>query len=274
MNDRWENAGAWVGDDLRREVFFFASGGRQLYGSLYAARQPPAGGVALCNSWGFEGNQADQTIHRTALAAARAGGAGLVFHYPGFGDSEGDLGEATMASLVEATVDAVGEASRRLPGVDWTLAGLMFGAAVAALAAQPAGAERLLLVQPALRPSRYLARLERSARRAAIRAPARAGNAYGYPLPHRMLEAGAALDAEIEAVLSRFHGEGAIVRYAEPPLESPAVERFEQILLPGTWRFGARQKPELVRAIRGWLERAGLASAAERRVDAQPGGSR
>jgi len=255
MDDRWGDIGTWIGEGLRREAFFFSSCGRRLYGSLYMSPRPAAGGVAICNSWGFEANQANQTMHRTALAMARAGGAGLVFHYPGFGDSEGDLGEATMETLVAATADAVGEASRRLPGTRWTLVGLMLGAAVAALAAEPSGAERQLLVQPALRPSRYFTRLERSARRAAIRVPARAGNAYGYPLPRRILAAGQAIDASVAAALAKFGGEGAVVRYAEPPLDDPAAERFEQILLPGTWRFGARQKPELARAVRKWLQK-------------------
>jgi alpha/beta superfamily hydrolase len=256
MDDRWGDTGTWVGE-LRREAFFFASGNEQLYGSLYAAVSPtPTAGVAICNSWGFEGNQSDATIHRIALATARAGGAGLVFHYPGFGDSHGDLAEATIETLVGAAVDAVGEASRRLPGVRWTLAGLMFGTSVAALAASRAGIDRLLLIQPVLQPSAYFTRLERSARRAAVRVPARAGNAYGYPLPHRILEDAAAVDATVAGALGEFGGEGAVVRYDEPPRSEPVPERFEDVVIPGRWRFGSRQKPELAKAASGWLRRA------------------
>jgi alpha/beta superfamily hydrolase len=262
MDDRWEDTGDWIGDDLRREAFFFASRGEQLYGSLYAASpasgERPAAGVALCNSWGFEGNQSDATIQRIALAVARAGGAALVFHYPGFGDSHGTIAEATMDSLVSAVVDAVAEACRRLPGTRWTLAGMMFGASVAGLAAERIGIERLLLVQPALQPSRYFARLERSARRAAVRVPARAGNAYGYPLPHRILAAAEQLDAEIAGALDDFDGEGAVVRYAEPPRGEAVPERFEDVVLPGAWRFGARQKPELAKAASECLQRAAV----------------
>lgn len=254
MNNRWGDTETWVGEGLRREVFFFSSGGEQLYGSLYAASSPSLStGVAICNSWGFEGNQSDTTMHMIALGLARAGGAGLIFHYPGFGDSHGDLGEATMDTLADATVDAVEEASRRLPRARWALAGLMLGASVAALATRRATVERLLLVQPVLQPSRYFSRLERSAKRAAVRVPARAGTAYGYPLPRLILRDGDAIDSAVAESLDEFDGEGAIVRYAEPPASDLVPDRFEQVVQPGTWRFGMRQKPDLAKAVVGRL---------------------
>jgi pimeloyl-ACP methyl ester carboxylesterase len=253
-DERWGDTERWVGEDLRREAFFFASGGGRLYGSLYAAAQgDAASGVAICNSWGFEGNQCDRTMHRLALEVARGGGAALIFHYPGFGDSPGEPAETTMEALTEATADAVAEASRRLPGTSWTLAGLMFGAAVAALAAQRAAVERLLLVQPELQLSRYFARLERSARRAAVRVPARAGNAYGYPLPHRILAAAAEIDAAVAQALADFDGQGAVVRYAEPPGSEAVPTRFEDVTMEGRWRFGARQSPYLAETAARWL---------------------
>jgi len=258
MGDRWGDKGRWVGAGLRREAFFFPSRGEQIYGSLYApASTAPVAGVAICNSWGYEGNQSDATVQQVALATARAGGAALLFHYPGFGDSHGEPAEATIDSLVDAAADAVAEASRRLAVSDWTLAGMMFGAAVATLAARRTGAERLLLVQPVLELPPYFARLERSARRAGVRVPARAGNAYGYPLPRRIVDAAAAIDAQLALALAGFGGEGAVVRYAEPPRGEPLPERFEDIVLPGAWRFGARQKPELAEAVSGWLAGAG-----------------
>jgi len=254
MDDRWGDTGTWVGEELRREAFFFTSGDERLYGSLYAAAgRTPRDGVAICNSWGFEGNQSDRTMHRLALAHARAGGAALLFHYPGFGDSPGNLAEASMETLVEAAVDATAEGSRRLPGTSWAPAGLMFGASIAALAARRGTADRLLLVQPALRPSHYFARLERSARRVAVRIPARTGNAYGYPLPRRILTAAPAIDVAVAEALARFGGKGAVVRYAEPARSELIPERFEDVVLSGRWRFGAHQSPELAEAAASWL---------------------
>jgi alpha/beta superfamily hydrolase len=263
MDDRWSDRESWADESIRREAFFFASGGAQLYGSLYAAASPaPDDGVAICNSWGFEANQCDRIMHRLALARARAGEAALIFHYAGFGDSPGDLGEATMEALASAAVDAVAEASRRLPGTSWALAGLMLGASVAALAAGGAGADRLLLVQPALEPSRYFARLERSAKRSAARVPARAGNAYGYPLPHRILEAAPKIDAAVAQALVDFAGRGGVVRHTEPAVGDLVPDRFEQVVLPGTWRFGADPKPALAEAADRWLQ--GTAGGAAR----------
>jgi hypothetical protein len=263
MSDLRDETEAWAGDGLRREAFFFPSGGERLFGSLYAAvSPPPRTAVTICNSWGFEGNQADRNCHLIALRAARGGGAGTVFHYPGFGDSEGDLATASVETLVDAAVDAVAATAERVPGTESILAGLMFGASVAALAAARAGVRRLLLIQPVLEPSRYFARLERSARRAAVRVPARAGNAYGYPLPRRILEAGPANDAAVAAALREFEGSGALLRYAEPPRSEAVPDRFEEIVLPGTWRFGARQKPEVAKAAAEWL-RGTIEEAAE-----------
>jgi hypothetical protein len=256
VDDRWGDMGTWAGEELRREAFFFASGDKRLYGSLYAAASPThADGVVLCNSWGFEGNQCDKALHGIALGAARGGGVGLIFHYPGFGDSPGDLTGASMESLAGAAADALAEGSRRLPAVSWTLAGLMFGASVAALATSLVEVESLLLVQPALQPSPYFSRLERSARRAAVRVPARAGNASGYPLPRPILEAGSASDAAVAAALAGFGGTGAVVRYAEPPRSEPIPRRFEDLVVPGAWRFGARQKPHLAERAVEWLRR-------------------
>lgn len=256
MEGRWSDTGRWVGDELRREVFFFRSRGEALYGSLYAAASPTDPGVVICNSWGYEGNQADRNAHLIALATARGGGAGMLFHYAGFGDSHGDLAAAGIETLVGAAVDAVGEARKRLPDATWALAGLMFGATVAALAARRAAVDRLLLIQPELQPSSYFARLERSARRAAQRVPARTGNAYGYPLPWHILESAPQSDAAVKRALSEFEGDGAVVRHERPPRGEAIPERFEDVVVDGSWRFGSRQKPHLADAASRWLLRA------------------
>lgn len=263
MDERRGDIGSWSGDGLRREAFFFESGGKRLYGSLYAAATPThRGAVALCNSWGFEGNQTDATIQAIALATARGGGAALVFHYPGFGDSEGEPAKVAMEHLVAAALAALDAGGERLHEPEWTLAGTMFGAPVAVLAAPAAGVERLLLIQPALRAGAYFRRLERSARRAAIRVPERAGNAYGYPLPKPIATATPAIEAAVSNALAGFAGSGAVVRYSEPPRDALVPASLEDVVLPGTWRFGARQKPELAKAASEWLRRGAAGASA------------
>jgi len=253
----WSDSGSWTGEKLRRDVFFFPSGGDDLYGSIYA---PPSGepslGVVFCNSWGFEGNQAGRIVHWVSYGLALAGGAGFCFHYPGFGDSHGDFADASLERLAEAAVDATAEAARRHPQTRWVVAGLMLGGSIAALATdRGADVEDLLLVQPNLRPAKYFARLERASRRSIGDPPPADGFAYGYPLGSGLLDSAAAADAQVEGALSRFAGVGTIVRYENPAELDGAPERFHKISVPGTWRFGKEEAPELIRGTSAWLRK-------------------
>lgn len=252
--------GAWVGEGVRREVFYFRSSGVDLYASLYAAEPLTRDlGVVLCNAWGFEGDRADALMHGLAVDAMAAGGAGLVFHYPGFGDSGGTLTEATLETLATAAVDALAAAADRCPDRRWTLAGFRLGAAVACLAAPRCAAERLLLVQPALDGRRYVERLERSARRAAARRDLGDGAAtgglaaYGYPLPSAAATAAFGDEAAVQAALADFAGAGAVVWNEEPPPVGELPERFERIVVPGAWTFAGRDTVGLRRAAAEWL---------------------
>ena len=85
-----------------------------------------------------------------------------------------------------------------------------------------------------------------------MRVPARAGTAYGYPLPRDILASGAAADAAVATALGEFSGDGAVVRYEEPQ-DQPVPERFSEIVVPGRWRFGAQQGAELSQAAVGWI---------------------
>jgi pimeloyl-ACP methyl ester carboxylesterase len=243
---------------LRREAFFFPSGGAALYGSVYAPAAADAAsfGVVVCNSWGYEANLAGRIVHPLSIEMARAGGIALCFHYPGFGDSQGEAEAMTVDVMAAAAADAVREASRRFPRARWILAGLMLGASAAALAtARGARVETLLLVQPALRPGSYFARLERASKRSLGRpAPEPAPDfAYGYPLSPMTLDSAPPADAAIEAALADFTGEGTIVRHEKPADVDGAPERFEQVRVPGAWRFGSRDNPALLDASAAWL---------------------
>jgi hypothetical protein len=253
----------WVGEGLRREVFFFDSRGVRLYGSLFAAveiSQPF--GVVACNSWGVEADRADPLQRSVALEMARRGGAGLVFHYPGYGDSYGDLAALDLTGLTEAAIDAHAEAARRCPDVAWTLAGFMLGAAVACLAQQHVGVERLLLVQPTLRPGGYFQWLSERTQpiapgpspRELLKVGTTPGMAYGYPIPRRIAESAAEADMAVDAALGAFDGGGAVVRQ-EKPAADPVPGRFEEIEVPGTWRFGSLDHSQLAKGAVGWLDR-------------------
>jgi hypothetical protein len=260
----WEHHRAWTGSGLHREVFYFSSGGIDLYGSLYAAAEPRVPwGLVACGSWGTEADRTDPLLRSVALAAAKLGGAGLVFHYPGYGDSFGDLAEVGLDDLRNAACSAVGEASRRCPGLGWGLAGFMLGASVASLAQRQTGAEWLLLVQPELRPGEYFRCLATTRRplapgpspRQMMEVGTTPGTAYGYPVPGRILERADEADDAVAVALREFEGDGAVVRHASPPLPDHAPARFERVDVPGTWRFGSQNNPRLARAAADWLGR-------------------
>lgn len=252
---RWDEIDRWSGDGLRREVFFFSGDGFELYASLYAAEPiSRPRGVALCNSWGIEADQANRLVHPLALEAARAGGAGLVFHYPGYGDSQGDPQRTTIEAMAGAAAAAVEEGRRRLPPLAWALAGLMLGASVAALAAETVRPEALLLVQPALQPSEYFADLEkRSARIAAV---TRSGDdtLFGYSASPTLLSSAAGADERVAAALAGFTGRGAVVRYSAPKGTDEVPDDFERIEIDGTFRFAAPHDVKLGEATAGWLK--------------------
>jgi alpha-beta hydrolase superfamily lysophospholipase len=254
---KWDDAATWIGEGLRREVFYFGPEEASLYGSLYSAQRPTRrDGVVVCASWGYEADRTERLAHRIALAMARAGGAGMVFHYPGYGDSHGaSLAEATVESLAQAAAGAIEEASQRRSGLDWFPAGLMLGASVAALAQQRCryAASRLLFVQPALSPSAYFAALAKSAQRVTL-GPGRIKEmSFAYSLPRKIVSAGPQADAPVRQALAAFAGEGTVVRYVGPPPDPPVPERFAELTVEGTWRFGMLDSPALERGVAEWL---------------------
>lgn len=260
---RSDDGDVWVGEGLRREVFFFDSRGVRLYGSLYkAAEISQPFGVLACNSWGVEADRADPLQRSVALEMAQRGGAGLVFHYPGYGDSYGDLASLDLAALTETAIDAHAEAARRCPDVAWTLAGFMLGASVACLARQHVGVEKLLFVQPTLQPGSYFQWLSKRTQPLApgpspkemMKAGTTPWMAYGYPIPRRIAESAAEVDMAVDAALNAFDGSGAIVRQEKPATE--LVPRgFEEIEVPGTWRFGSLDHSHLAMGSVRWLDR-------------------
>jgi alpha/beta superfamily hydrolase len=253
---RWDELDSWAGEGMRREVFFFRSGGVDLYGSLHAADpQARSFGVVMCNSWGIEADQANRIIYPLAVSVARAGGAALVFHYPGFGDSDGEPDAVTIDSMAAAAGAAVEEGRRRLPVAAWMLAGFMLGASVACLAADPARADALLLVQPSLRPAEHFDELIGKAKRLA--AISRSGDeaVFGYSLEHALLSSARKAEPAVAAALGAFAGPGAVIRCSSPSVTDDMPTHFERIEVDGAWRFGTRETMGLDTAAGGWIAR-------------------
>jgi hypothetical protein len=251
----WSDASTWTGGGLRREVFFFPSSGEDLYGSLYASLdRRHSYGLVICSSWGVEADRSQGLSHSLARSMAASGGAALVFHYPGYGDSTGDVASVTMDDLADAVVHATAEASKRHRGANWILVGMMFGASVAALALREAEVRYLLLIQPALDPGAYLRDLVRMARRARLGVGEEAGFAFGYPVPANIIHADSGLASLVKTRLAGFHGRSGIIQYSSPS-GAAALDDFQHITVPGTWTFGAKHHPELRRAAADWIDR-------------------
>jgi hypothetical protein len=214
-------------EGIRRELFQFRSGPDQLYASVYVGPRPEIG-VVVCPGWHADFVYTLRSIHGLALGVARRGGAALVFHWPGQGESGGDLEYASMERLGEAAVHAVAAAQQHWSGDRWRLAGLRLGAAAAALAAQEVGAERLVLVEPALDPAVFLATLGR-------RAPGMTGGGWrlGHPIPGKMTDETAG--AEIRRAVTGFRGEGAALAYERSGFDDALPERWRRTTVPGTW---------------------------------------
>jgi hypothetical protein len=214
-------------------------------------------------------------LRTVVLEVARRGGAGLVFHYPGYGDSYGEPAGVDLDDLSQAACDAVAEASRRCPEFSWAIAGFMLGASVACLTQRRVSAEPLLLVQPELRPGDYFRRLSRRREPLVVggagggdgmEVGAVEGMAYGYPVPERIVASADAADAAVASALAEFEGEGVVIAHPPPAGEvgddrSPVPERFARVDVPGRWRFGSRSNPKLAAATIEWLDR-GMPSVA------------
>ncbi len=228
----WEDAATAVIGALKREVFYL-SGEDRLYASMYSAF-PAAGGPALviCPSWGHEMFPTLHFGHALARRLGLSGGAGLVLHWPGHGDSGGEPESTDGERMGQSAEQALEEARRRASHLAWALAGARLGAAAAVLAAVEADAAALLLIRPALDQARYFSEVERASRRAGLGRESGKGWAFGHPLPH--LRTG----PDVNSVLARFPGPVACIAYEGDP-DDTALEGVAATRIPGSWEVGA-----------------------------------
>jgi hypothetical protein len=156
----------------------------------------------------------------------------------------------------------------------------MLGASVACLAQRRTGAD-LLLVQPELRPGAYFRGLAKTTEplapgpspRQMMEASVAPGMAYGYPVPRRIVERAEEADSAVGSALAAYSGNGAIIRHERPELVEPASERFEQVEVPGAWRFGTQNHPALAAACAEWLDRSTGCRPAMSRASSSEGAS-
>jgi pimeloyl-ACP methyl ester carboxylesterase len=250
MSD-WSDAAVWEGGGLRREVCYLRSGEAEVFVSTWGPLTSAAFALLVCPPWGFEGSTSADLQTGIAHEAARRGGLGVVFHYPGHGDSTGDERTATVETMVRAAVDTARAVSDRFAG-ELMLAGLRLGASVAVLAAADLHPARVLVVDEELDPASYFSELARRARRASLAYPGSKDLAFGVPLSDAVARSGQgaasalrALDCPVTALHHRdFAG--------RTPLGHATVDADAQWLVRAPHR-------QIVAAAARWLDGAAVA---------------
>jgi hypothetical protein len=249
----WASLSLWQGDGVRRELFNFNSGPDELYGSLYAAMEPERDlRLVICPGWGFDFFQMNDLMHALALGIARLGGAAVLFHPPGHGDSRGSIEDLTIDRNVAAALDAAGEAGRRLGGDAWDFGGIRIGAAVAALAADSAGGRLLPLIDPVLDLATHFEAITRRAKRLSL-GRTDVLSLFGHPLPKRAM-------AELpgrspKQVVAAFGGLAATLHFAGDVVEDGLGERVEDVAVPGAFSNPAKlqEQETLADAALQWI---------------------
>ena len=137
---------------------FFSTPGQRLFGVLHAADADATVGWVFCHPFAEEKLWAHRVFVSMARELARAGMPVLRFDYRGYGDSDGQFEQFTLADHVADVHTAIAELRARAPRIERVnLLGLRYGAGVAVLAAlDNAAVGRLVLWDPVVDFEQYL----------------------------------------------------------------------------------------------------------------------
>lgn len=139
-----------------RDGFFFNADGARLYGFMHPARthaRPTA--CVIVHPFMEERQDAHAVLRALAVALAARGYPTLRFDLYGCGDSEGDWQGASLSRWRADVVAAAELLRREFRPAEVALLGLRFGATLAGLTAEAAGASRVCLAQPVVRGADY-----------------------------------------------------------------------------------------------------------------------
>jgi alpha/beta superfamily hydrolase len=154
---------------IREELAFFGAPGQQMFGCLHLPAGPVEAGVVICPSL-----QAEllANYRREVLLARRLAEMGLAvhrFHYRGAGNSDGETGDLSFASLVSDALAAAAELDQRVGARPIAFVGVRLGAPIAAAAARQGDSAPLALWEPVTDMTRYVRDILRSLRVRAVK---------------------------------------------------------------------------------------------------------
>ena len=158
------SAAAAVDPDNDFEAFYFGEG-RGLYGILNGTRPFAGEAVLICSSIGQEHVRSHFTLQRLAKRLAARGVPALRFDYYGCGDSFGESHAATCVRWKRDIGEAYRELKRRTGATRITAVGVRFGAALLGDAANDLDLAGLVLWDPVVDGSKYIAELAETHRR-------------------------------------------------------------------------------------------------------------
>jgi pimeloyl-ACP methyl ester carboxylesterase len=228
---------------LRRRRFFLDSGDGRCFALLHLPRQPRPPGFVSIHGFGQEFLTLSRVGMVVAEALAARGHPSLIYHGRGYGDS---TPSGTAASLRWHLEDAQAAVNRlRLEtGLDEVgLLGIKFGGYVAGAIARQGEVERLILLDPVLRPGEYVRELVQQVRMAYLvrRRPApltsteeaiavlRQGtpvDVLGYPLrPDLLLDV---QEDDLTSDMGDFGGPALVLHTGRRAAESPTARAFAE----------------------------------------------
>jgi len=155
---------------MSEQAFFFSNrNGERLFAFEHLVESASDIGVVFCAPFGEEKSRAYRVLAKFARYLSERGIPSLRFDSKGSGDSEGDMVDMTVDSLVEDTCDAISLLKARTKVKRVVLIGLRFGATVAALTAErDERVNSLVLLSPILRGAHYWRELLRMKQFASI----------------------------------------------------------------------------------------------------------
>lgn len=142
------------------EQVIIESDGKRLVGMFHPPgdTSPPRVAFVFCHPFAEEKKSSHRALVELARKLAAHGFGALRFDLFGCGDSEGDLGEATISGWLKDIQCARDFMAEALPGRPTGLLGLRLGATLAAIsAADDATIEDLVLIEPIIEGKTYFA---------------------------------------------------------------------------------------------------------------------